>query len=331
MEYKSVKGFSGWAQLGFLFAFLGLGFILAGAAQFLISLKMVPSVTHVQDADAMLKIMLAPQNVDLAKASQVVGTMMLLFVPAVLWNLAANGKNLFWLGFSRYLGFLQIAAGFLIMYAAALAASPLAELTKTILAHFPALNASAMHMENMYNEQVVALSSLKSWPAYLLALIIMAFCPALFEEVFFRGVVQNLFSKWWKAPLAGILVSAFIFSLIHNSIYLFASRLLLGFVLGLMYEYTKNIWVNIIAHFLNNAVAVTMLFQLNRTHAKIDIAKIDPPVHWAAGLAGLAALVLLFAWLKRLSVTNKLKIEARQNLLRAAQDPFNGFANSLNN
>ena len=43
MEYKSVKGFSGWGQLGFLFAFLGAGFVLAAIAQLLCCLKVYRS------------------------------------------------------------------------------------------------------------------------------------------------------------------------------------------------------------------------------------------------------------------------------------------------
>ncbi len=331
MEYKSVKGFTGWAQLGFLFAFLGLGFILAGGVQYFISLKMTPSISLVKDTSALMKIMLAPQNINLVRASQVLGTMMLLFVPALLWSYVSNGKNMFWLGFNKYLNVWQIFAGFLIMYAAALAAAPLQDITKSIVAYFPAINNAALQMEHEYNEQVVALSNLKNWPEYFLALVIMAFCPALFEEVFFRGVVQNLFIKWWKAPLTGIFISAFIFSLIHNSIYLFASRLLLGYVLGLMYYYTKNIWINIIAHFLNNAVALTILFKSGLRHEIIDPQKLDPPVHWTIGLAGVAALVVLFIWLQKLSVINKAKIEAKENLLLVAENPFGSFSNNKTN
>ena len=53
--------------------------------------------------------------------------------------------------------------------------------------HFPHLNEMAKNLENAYNDQVVALSNLKSWPEFIMAIFIMAFFPALFEEVFFRG------------------------------------------------------------------------------------------------------------------------------------------------
>jgi uncharacterized protein len=330
MEYKSVKGYTGWAQLGFLFAFLGLGFVLTGIIQLFFVSKMLPAGASILETDKVLKAIMLPENIGWARASQVVGTLMLLFIPAVLWSMVSNGKDFFWLGFNKYLNGYQVLIGFFIILAASVAAAPLADLSKSIIAHFPRLNITAKQMEDTYNEQVLALSNLKSVPEYLLALVIMAFFPAMFEEVFFRGAVQNLLVKWWKMPLLGIFVSAFVFSLIHMSIYLFISRLLLGFILGLMYHKTKNIWVNIIAHFLNNAIAVSQMFYMSKYEAVKDINKLDPHINPFLGLAAVAVLAGLFILLKKVSAENKMRVEAKENLLIAEQDPFNSFAKAEN-
>ena len=328
MEYKSVKGFSGWAQTGFLFAFLGLGFILAAGAQVLMTLQILPAGASLTDTDAMMKAMLSPQNVGMARAIQVVGTFLLLFVPALLWSLVSNGKNLFWLGFNKYINGFQIGIGFLIILAAGFAAAPLADLSKNIVSHFPSLDVMAKRMEDLYNEQALALSNLKSFPEYITALFIMAFFPAMFEEVFFRGTIQNLLVKWWQKPMVAIFVTSVIFSLIHLSIYLFLSRLALGFVLGLMFYYTKNIWVNIIAHFLNNAIALTGLYMMRNKPGKNNLDALDPQVHWSISLLCIAALVGLFYLLKKYSVMNRVRIDVKENLLIAASDPFRSFANN---
>ena len=150
MEYKSVKGFSGWAQTGFLFAFLALGFLLAGGAQLVMTLQILPPGTSLTDSDAMMKAMLAPQNVNMARAIQVVSTFLLLFIPALLWSIVCNGKNMFWLGFNKYVSVQQVVIGFLIILAAGFAAAPLADLSKNIVAHFPDLDAAAKKMEALY-------------------------------------------------------------------------------------------------------------------------------------------------------------------------------------
>ncbi len=326
MEYKSVKGFSGWAQTGFLFAFLGLGFLLAGGAQLVMTLQILPAGTSITDGEAMMKAMLAPQNVNMARAIQVVGTFLLLFIPALLWSLVCNGKNMFWLGFNKYVSLQQVIIGFLIMMAAGFAAAPLADLSKNIVANFPSLDVAAKKMEALYNEQALALSNLKSFPEYIVALFIMAFFPAMFEEVFFRGTIQNILVKWWQKPMVAIFVTSVIFSLIHLSVYLFLSRLALGFVLGLMFYYTKNIWVNIIAHFLNNSIALTGLYLMRDTPGKNKMDALEPDFHWSLSLLCVAALIGLIFLLKKYSAMNRAKIDAKENLLIAASDPFRSFA-----
>lgn len=332
MQYKTVKGFSGAGALGMLLVFLGLGFILAGGAQLIIGMKMVPDGTPMEKiGDVLMKSMLDPKNVGLARLSQVLGTLFLLFIPAVLYSLVVNGKNSFWLGFSKYITARQVLIGFAIIFFANLAAGPVADLSKSVIANFPKLDAFAKNLEDTYNEQVLALSNLKSWPEYIMAIFIMAFFPALFEEIFFRGALQNLFEKWWKSPFMAIFISSIIFSIIHFSIYLFLTRLILGFVLGFMYYKTKNIWVNIIAHFLNNAIAVTQLFYLSRKNEKLDLGKIDPQVDWWVGVVALVALFFLFRLLEKYSSINKAKIEAKEQVLLAKEDPFHSFAENVNN
>ena len=331
MEYKSVKGFGGWAQLGFLFAFLGFGFILAGAVQFLLTMQIMPAGKAITDTDELMKAMLAPENVGMARTIQVLGTFALLFIPAILWSIVSNGKNMFWLGFNKYINGFQLILGFMLIFTAAFAASPLADLTKAIVAHFPQIDKMASNMEILYNKQAAALSNISNWQDYLIGLFIMAFFPAMFEEVFFRGTLQNLFTKWWRNPLLAIIVTAFIFSLIHMSIYLFLSRMLLGFVLGLMYHQTKNIWVNIVAHFINNGIVLTSIFVMRLKHQKVNMDQLDPSIHWSLGLVGILVLAGLFIILNKYSAKNRVKIETKENLLLAKANPYNAISHNQNN
>ena len=331
MEYKSVKGFGGWAQLGFLFAFLGFGFILAGGVQLVLTMQIMPAGQSVANQNEVMKAMLAPQNVGMARTIQVLGTLALLFIPAVLWSIVSNGKNMFWLGFNKYINGFQLLLGFMLIFTAAIAASPLADLTKFVVAYFPQIDKMAIDMEALYNRQAAALSNISNWQEYVISLFIMAFFPAMFEEVFFRGAVQNLFTKWWRNPLLSIIVTAFIFSLIHMSIYLFLSRMLLGFVLGLMYHQTKNIWVNIVAHFINNGIVLTSIFVLRLKNEKVDLNELDPSVHWSLGMVGLLALVGLFLMLNKYSAKNRARIEAKENLLIAEANPQNSITQQQNN
>ena len=185
-------------------------------------------------------------------------------------------------------------------------------------------------METAYSDQVTALSNLKSWPEFLMALVIMAFFPALFEEVFFRGALQNLLVRWWKAPLLGIIVTSILFSLIHMSLYLFLSRVILGFVLGLMYQRSKNLWVNIVAHFLNNAVVLVQLFWWSRHNTKVDLDKLDPNVSIWLGLVAMGITVILFLLFEKMSAKNRQLVESDELQLLEKNSLFHAFPETKN-
>jgi hypothetical protein len=176
----------------------------------------------------------------------------------------------------------------------------------------------------------MALSNLKSWPEFLMAIVIMAFFPALFEELLFRGALQTLLVRWWKKPLLAILVTSLLFSLIHMSVFLFISRVVLGFVLGLMYERSKNLWVNIIAHFLNNTVAVIQLFWISTHAKKVEVDKLDPDVPWWGALIALAISVGLFLLFEKVSAKNKTQIAFEEQNLLEQSDILHPFPENKN-
>lgn len=318
MQYKSNKGFTGLGQLGMLILFLGLGLILASVVQLIIGYQMVPRGTTLSQLEgALLQAMKDPKNVQLLRLLQIAGTFCVMFVSAVLFSLICNGKNLFWLGFNKYFNLHQVAIGFLIIFGANIMAGPLQDLSEMVVSHFPSINAMAKNLEQVYNDQVVILSHLSGLPDLFLAIIIMAFFPALFEELFFRGALQTLLVKWWKKPLLAIIVTAVIFSFIHMSVYLFLSRIILGFVLGLLFHKTRNIWVNTIAHFLNNTIAVIQMYVLSNSKEKIDVSKLDPKIDWWFGVIALGILYGLFLFLDRYSEKNKMKIHTKEQVLLA--------------
>jgi hypothetical protein len=58
------------------------------------------------------------------------------FIPAFLFSLVCNGKELFWIGFNKYFNGFQVLIGFLIIFAANIMAGPLQELSEKIISNF---------------------------------------------------------------------------------------------------------------------------------------------------------------------------------------------------
>jgi uncharacterized protein len=94
----------------------------------------------------------------------------------------------------------------------------------------------------------------------VLNIFILALLPSIAEEIIFRGILQNLLSKVFRSAHAGIWVTAIIFSAIHLQFYGFLPRLILGLCFGYLFYWSGNLWLPVMAHFVNNLVPVIMAY-----------------------------------------------------------------------
>jgi len=90
----------------------------------------------------------------------------------------------------------------------------------------------------------------------LLNFLMIAILPALGEEFLFRGLLQRLFTQWVRNSHVAIIITSFLFSFIHFQFFGFVPRLLLGLYFGYLMYWSGSIWVPVIAHLINNGLAV---------------------------------------------------------------------------
>lgn len=91
-------------------------------------------------------------------------------------------------------------------------------------------------------------------------LFIVALIPAIGEELLFRGVLLRLLKEMTKSIHLAVIISALLFSAIHLQFYGFLPRFLLGLILGYSFVFTRNLWVPIFLHFVNNASSVIIYY-----------------------------------------------------------------------
>ncbi len=101
-------------------------------------------------------------------------------------------------------------------------------------------------------------------------LIVVAVIAAIGEEFLFRGCLQHILTRWFGNPHAAVWIAAIIFSAIHLQFYGFLPRLLLGAFFGYLLLWGKNIWLPVLAHFVNNAIATISAFYLLRQGKSLD-------------------------------------------------------------
>lgn len=123
-------------------------------------------------------------------------------------------------------------------------------------------------------------------------LIVMALCPAITEEFFFRGALQRLIGKWNSNPHFVIWSAAILFSAFHLQFYGFIPRMLLGAYLGYLLLWTRSIWIPVFAHFINNATAVIGMSDKNLRESALVTGEIPTDQIFQYGIAAAISLIL---------------------------------------
>ena len=138
-----------------------------------------------------------------------------------------------------------------------------------------------------------AFLAMKSMEDLLINLFLIALIPAIGEELLFRGVLQQLFAKWTGKIHLAIFISAFLFSTIHLQFFGFFPRFVLGIILGYMFYWSKNLWLPILAHFTNNALAIIFTYQFVVDKIQIDFLNEETQVNINEAFISLLAVTLL--------------------------------------
>lgn len=267
--------------------------------------------------------MLNPKYYYAIMTMQAVTTFFIFFLPVFFFALICYRNPLKFIGFNKNINYRQVLIVIGILIVTFPLSGALAELNKIIpIPKTWELKFKAM--ESARETQEAVLININSFYKYIMSMIVIGVLPGIFEEVCFRGGLQNLLVKWSKNPWVAIIVTAILFSVIHYSYYGFLVRFALGIILGLVFYYTGNLWLAILMHFLYNGIQVTALYLINSSGVKApkDIEENFPI--WA-GVIAFVLIIYAFIRLKEISSTIKPKSE-EINL-----DNQNGFENWVNN
>jgi uncharacterized protein len=119
-------------------------------------------------------------------------------------------------------------------------------------------------------------------------LLIIAVAPAISEELVFRGMIgRGLVARW--GVMIGVLVSSFLFAIVHLHPVHAAAVFPIGIALHFVYLWTRSFWAPVMLHFLNNAWATIASRMLSDNAENI----IETPASPVLVLASIMALLLL--------------------------------------
>ncbi len=301
MAHIATKRFSYWGQLAILLGLTGAGVIIGGIVSLIpligkIEMSKLGSLSGESLMDAILK----PENANALRLMQFIATLVMFFLPAFFYAKLCHKNAIKHLGFIKMPSIKQLLLVIAIMFFALFIVGALAEAWQLI--PFPKnWQQQFKAAEETYKRQMQVMARMDGLGDFILSLFIVALLPAIFEEVIFRGALQNLLSRWLKTPVWAIVITSIIFSAIHGSYDGFVPRFLLSFILGWLFYRTGNIWLNIVAHFVNNAIGVTMLYVYSKPGQITDISKLEDHFPFWLGAMGIVAVIALLYALEKVS------------------------------
>jgi uncharacterized protein len=123
----------------------------------------------------------------------------------------------------------------------------------------PELQSIIQQFKDMFDKLYKQLVGAQTTGELLFVLIIVAVIPAITEELMFRGLIQRNLEKA-VSPVRGMIITSVIFAGYHLNPFSFIPLVAIGMYLGFLALRSGSIWISMIGHFANNAIAVLALF-----------------------------------------------------------------------
>lgn len=296
---------SPWSQLGIFLGLFGLAFIVGYLIMGImaLSLGLADGVTEGQFDWK------NPKVVSGMKLIQAVSSIIIFLVPAVVFALIVSDR--------RPLRFLGVRpAPVKLMYVLAIIGIIIAFPFVFWLGELNQMIPLPQWMGDMEKEAAKQMQQfLKSGSVFdvIVNLLIIAFLPAICEEVCFRGALQRIIIHITKHAWGGIIVTSILFSALHLQFQGFLPRMALGIFLGAIFWYSGSLWLSILAHFVANGAQVIAV-----SYAPEYIEK-NPPVPIYLAILSLLVTTGILWTFKTMSTTNFRSIYEPEDLQRKNQ------------
>lgn len=126
-------------------------------------------------------------------------------------------------------------------------------------------NISTIFVENKIANTIGLMSDN---PLYL-NIILIGVLPAFSEEFIFRGLIFHGYKK--VSPLRAMILSGFLFGLIHLNINQFLYAFVMGFLFSLIVYVTNSLWASITAHLVFNGFNVIVAYYASKLPAAEEV------------------------------------------------------------
>ncbi|MGQ0826982.1 MAG: lysostaphin resistance A-like protein [Bacteroidota bacterium] len=207
---------------------------------------------------------------------QVLGVVILFILPSVLFSIFWTRSKIHYLGITTKpaLGTLLISAVGMLLAMPMINWLAELNLQMQLPEAFNAIETWMKNTEAKATELTEVFTRGTSLTKLMANLFVVALVAAVSEEIFFRGIVQKVLIECFKNKHVGVWIGAVLFSAFHMQFYGFIPRMLMGAYLGYLFLWSGSLWPGMLAHFLNNGLAVYVIWLINKGVISAEVDKI---------------------------------------------------------
>ena len=237
---------------------------------------LISSTIAPTDTDTLLN-----ENIFRLKISQLIASLFIFIIPSIVLSYFIFNESINIFGFKRGLKrqnlliilFIMVFIQPFVIFCVQINTSIL----ESISEYIPTIYKQMKIMEDRATELTEIFLKMNSIGDLFFNIFLIALVPAMGEELFFRGIIQQKLESI-LTPHLSVFIASFIFSAIHFQFFGFLPRFILGMILGYLFLYSRNLWASIFAHFINNAMGVLLMYPSFRDNLSFDITEIPKSV-----------------------------------------------------
>lgn len=216
-----------------------------------------------------------PNQSDGLKLFQLISAIGFFVLPSLVMAQALSSQPEEYLGLTRLPKALNFALAIVLLFAALPIVEALIYLNEIL--PFMGYFSDALNDQNT-NKNILLMTEMNSLQGFAFTFAVMAIIPAVGEELMFRGILQSLLLRMRNNIHFAAVFTGVIFGILHGQPTHFLGLFALGTLFGYLKEWTKNLWIPIVLHLINNgSLLVQMYFFDVEPEAYIESAESQAP------------------------------------------------------
>ncbi|NOX87021.1 MAG: CPBP family intramembrane metalloprotease [Chlorobi bacterium] len=259
-HFGFLQNLSPWGKIFLLTALIMMSALLTAFGGLLIG-KLVFGVS-LESVAAMLSNPVTPRAIAYMKFYQLINQLGFFIIPVFLFTFLISPSPSGYLTLNRSPGGIALLISALVIYSVLPFNHFLTELNMDF--KFPGFLHSVEEWMKAKEIQAGKITETilktRTYSGLAVNLVVVALIPAFGEELLFRATGINLLKELTKNVHWAIIISSFVFAFLHFQFLSFLPRFLLGMLLGYLFVITKNIWIPVFAHFVNNASSIIIFY-----------------------------------------------------------------------